>query len=103
MEYKILLTPTAREMLAGIDPGPRGAIARRIDELMIEPSQRGRPLGGTLKGYRSLRAAGQRYRIIYQVEDQIVTVLVVAIGIRREGDKRDIYELTQRLLRLGLV
>jgi len=103
VEYKIVLTPKARELLAGIDRGPREVIARRIDELATDPAKRGRSLGGTLKGYRSLRAAGQRYRIIYQVEDQTVTVMVVAIGIRREGDKGDIYELTQRLLRLGLV
>lgn len=104
MEYKIVLTPTAREMLADIqDRRTRESITRRIDELRTEPGQRGSPLWSSLEGYRDLRAAGQRYRIIYRVEDQTVTVLVVAIGIRKEGDKGDIYELTQRLLRLGLV
>ena len=54
-------------------------------------------------GYRSLRAVGQRYRVIYRVEEDQVLVLVVAVGIRKEGDKRDIYTLARKLLRLHLV
>ena len=53
--------------------------------------------------HRSLRAAGQRYRIIYQVDNGAVIVYVVLIGLRKEGSKADIYELAQRLVRLGLL
>jgi len=103
VEYNIVLTPKAKEMLAGIDRGSRRAITARIDELKTEPTKRGKALAGALKGYRTLRAVAQRYRIIYKVEDATVTVLVVTIGIRREGDRKDIYELTQRLHRVGLL
>lgn len=58
---------------------------------------------GPLQGYRSLRVAGQRYRLIYKVECTIITVYVVAVGIRKEGDRGDIYALAQRLIRLGLL
>ena len=54
-------------------------------------------------GYRSVRAVGQRYRIIYQVESAQVRVIIIAAGIRRGGDRQDIYTLAQRLVRLGLV
>jgi hypothetical protein len=37
------------------------------------------------------------------VEAEQVVVVVVTIGIRREGDKKDVYELAQRLARLGLL
>lgn len=91
-------------MLAAIrDRRVRETIRQRIDNLATDPDKRGRPLVGELAGYRSLRAVGQRYRIIYQVEDQRVVVAVVAVGIRREGDKSDIYELARRLLRLRLL
>ncbi|MEH2322803.1 MAG: type II toxin-antitoxin system RelE/ParE family toxin [Nostoc sp.] len=52
----------------------------------------------SLKGYRSVRAVGQRYRIIYKVELEKVVVLVVGVGLRKEGDKGDIYTLLQKLL-----
>jgi len=56
-----------------------------------------------LIGYRSIRTIGQRYRIIYKVDGEKVTVLVVTVGIRKEGDKKDAYELAKRLMRKGLL
>ena len=91
-------------MLQGIsDSRIRKTIRDRIDRLTTEPEKQGKPLTGELIGYRSLRAAGQRYRIIYKMEGTKVTVYVVAIGIRKEGSKADIYELARKLLRLGLL
>jgi mRNA interferase RelE/StbE len=46
---------------------------------------------------------GQRYRIVYRVERSIVTVVVVAAGIRKEGSREDIYRVAARLIRLGLL
>ncbi len=56
-----------------------------------------------LIGYRSVRAVGQRYRVLYKVYEERVTVLVVALGIRKDGDKKDAYELAKRLMRQGLL
>jgi len=81
----------------------REKIRDRIDDLEEEPEKQGKPLTGDLTGYRSLRAVGQRYRIIYQVERNKVLVFVIALGIRKEGSKADIYELAKKLLRLRLV
>ena len=104
MTYKIVLAPTALKMLQEIgDRRTRQIIADRISQLVDEPEKRGRALIGPLLGYRSLRAAGQRFRIIYRVHQEQVIVYVVAVGIRREGDKGDIYALAQRLVRLGLL
>ena len=81
----------------------REKIRDRIDDLEEEPEKQGKPLTGDLTGYRSLRAVGQRYRIIYQVERNKVLVFVIALGIRKEGSKADIYALAKKLLRLRLV
>jgi mRNA interferase RelE/StbE len=81
----------------------REKIRDRIDGLAKDPEKQGKALIEELDGYRSLRAAGQRYRIIYKVEDEKIVVLVVAVGIRKEGSKRDIYSLAKKLLRLHLV
>ena len=103
-DWKISVTQTAQDMLADIsDRRIQEKIVARIDGLKNEPEKQGKPLIGELIGLRSLRAAGQRYRIIYKIEKGEIIVLVVAIGIRKEGSKKDIYELAQRLLRLGLL
>jgi len=91
-------------MLAGIrDRRVREKIRDRIDGLRKEPEKQGKPLVGELVGYRSLRAVGQRYRVIYRVEKKKVVVIVVALGIRTQGSKRDIYTLAKKLFRLRLL
>lgn len=98
------MTPHARVMLEAIqDRRVRDKIRDRIDGLAEEPEKQGKPLTGELTGYRSLRAVGQRYRIIYRIEEGKVLVLVMALGIRKEGSGKDIYVLAQKLLRLRLL
>jgi mRNA interferase RelE/StbE len=50
-----------------------------------------------------MRAVGQRYRIIYQVRGDEIVVVIVAVGIRRDGAKDDIYSLAKKLFKLGLL
>ncbi len=104
MTYGIVITPRAREMLEAIaDRRVREKLASTIDSLESEPDLRGKPLGDDLEGYRSIRAVGQRYRIIYRVERAEVVVMVVAAGIRREGSREDVYRVAAKLIRLGLL
>ena len=73
-------------MVAAVRDRPvRSLLGRRIDRLAEDPDQQGKPLMGELLGYRSLRAVGQRFRILYRLEEQAVVVLVVALGPRQEG------------------
>lgn len=78
-------------------------IFERVRGLSSEPEKQGKPLIGELAGYRSLRAAGQRYRIIFQVENEKVIVLIVALEIRKAGSRKDVYDLAKKLVQLGLV
>lgn len=101
MTYRVILSPTAREMLVRIsDRRVRDKIRERIDGLSYEPDRQGKPLTGELAGHRSLRAVGQRYRILYRVAKDQVVVFVVTLGIRRAGSRKDIYELAKKLVRL---
>jgi len=104
LTWSVVLTPTAQSMLAGIsDRRIRRLISDRIDGLAEEPEKQGAPLVGELTGYRSIGAAGQRYHVIYRLEDEEVIVVIVAVGIRKEGSRTDIYELARRLFRLKLL
>jgi mRNA interferase RelE/StbE len=51
-------------------------------KLMINPVEFGKPLQYSLKGLRRLRV--EDYRIIYQIEIETKTVLIVKIGHRKE-------------------
>jgi mRNA interferase RelE/StbE len=102
--YRIVLTPTGLRLLESIpDRRIQAQIRNRIDGLARDPERQGKALKGELAGLRSLRAVGQRYRIIYRVDRGRVLVMVVAVGLRKEGDRGDIYRLTQKLVRLRLI
>ncbi len=58
--------------------------------------KQGKALVGRLKGYRSIRALGQRYRIVYRVDKSKIIVVIVGAGIRKEGDKKDIYRILNK-------
>lgn len=104
MDYTIEITPKALEMLKNIqDRRLRQKIVERIDGLVKEPQKQGKELAAELEGYRSLRAVGQRYRIIYRIDGDKVVVVVMAVGIRKEGDKKDIYALAKKLIRSRLL
>lgn len=104
MTYKIVIAPSALKLLRAIsDRRVREIIRNRIDGLKNEPEKQGKALTGELTGFRSLRAAGQRFRILYRVERNKILVIVIAIGIRKEGSKGDIYSLARKLLRLRLL
>jgi mRNA interferase RelE/StbE len=102
--FAITWTETALKLVEAIsDQRIRRLITQRADQLGKSPEQQGKPLIGELAGFRSIRAVGQRYRIIYRVERQEVVVLIVAVGRRRSGDKSDVYELARKLLRQRLL
>ena len=74
-------------------------LVRRIDGLTEEPTEKGKALVAELSGFRSIRVA--RYRVLYKVDER--RIIVAAVGIRREGDTKDIYERAKKLLRLKLI
>ena len=97
MSYQIEITPLGIELLAKIkDRREQTGLKQRINKLKLEPDKQGKALSGKLKGYRSVRALGQRYRIVYKVDRAKVTVIVVAASIRKDGSKKDIYAILNK-------
>ena len=85
-------------LLAIKDRREQEKLRDRIDQLKIEPEKQGKALVDSLAGLRSVRAVGQRYRIIYKVEPAKVLVIVVGVGRRKDGDKKDIYTLLEKFI-----
>jgi mRNA interferase RelE/StbE len=99
MDYRVDLTPLALEMIEAIqDKREQHGIIDRLQKLKFEPIQQGKPLTGDLKGFYSIRVVGQQYRIVYQVKTAQILVVVVGVGRRKEGDKKDIYTLLKKML-----
>ena len=104
MKWQVIILPVAEKLLAEIkDRRVQESIRQRINRLEYEPDKQGKPMNDELIGYRSVRVVGQRYRILYTIEAERVTVIVVALGIRKQGDKKDVYELAKKLLRSDLL
>lgn len=96
--WRVVVTAEAKQQLEKItDERVQRLIKDALTGLAINPNEQGKPLVGDLAGYRSLRIVGQRYRVLYKAEDQKVTVYVVSVGIRREADKADVYEVAKKL------
>jgi len=102
--WNTVIMPVAKKHLASIkDRRIQEGLKTSLRRLEYEPEKQGKPLSDELAGYRSIRTVGQRYRILYKVEEEQVIVVVVAMGIRKAGDKKDVYELAKKLARLGLL
>ena len=101
--YTIRLTLVAADSLKKLDATTQRQVIHKIESLKQELLLLGKPLKGPLKEYRSIRAAGQRYRIIYKVIESEIIVVVVSIGIRKDGDKKDIYALMKKYIKTGLL
>ncbi len=82
MQYQILFTPRAERDVASLPESARKRIARKVDSLAVAPRPgAAKKLAGRDGTYR-LRVGD--YRILYTVDDQIVTVVVVRVGHRRD-------------------
>jgi mRNA interferase RelE/StbE len=107
---RIQWTATAKDGLAKLPPKARRGLLEKARELehSDDPGKAHKPLTGPLAGYFRLTYA--RYRAIYMVDEEvlpdnstvaIVKVLFVACGIRKEGDRKDVYRLAKKMLKLG--
>ncbi|MBI4603510.1 MAG: type II toxin-antitoxin system RelE/ParE family toxin [Planctomycetes bacterium] len=84
MAYTIDVRPKAARQLEALPPRIQRQVAARIDSLAVDP----RPPGSKkLKGVEELyRLRSGDYRIIYQVQDKRLLVLVLRIA-----DRKDVY------------
>ncbi len=80
--YRIEIKRSARKVLLSLPQADQTRIANAIDSLANDPRQpRTRKLKGTQGLYR-FRVGD--YRLIYEIQDEQLVVVVVKIGHRRE-------------------
>ncbi len=82
MTYQVTLAPAAARQLRKFDPQVRRRLQAAIELLATEP----RPPSSTqlVGGAGEWRVRTGDYRIVYEIHDQRLLVLVLSIGHRRE-------------------
>jgi mRNA interferase RelE/StbE len=84
LNWSIQIKASARKELARIEKSESLRIIAAIDTLAENP-YRGSVLKGDLTGLRRLRIGN--YRVIYELRDHELVVLVLTTGHRREVDR----------------
>ena len=83
--YKLEIKRSAAKELGQLPPKDQRRIISRIQSLAHDP----RPPGAEkLSGLERYRVRQGDYRILYEIEDVVVTVIVVKIGHRRDVYRR---------------
>lgn len=85
MTYRIEVAPAAARQLRKLDPPARRRVQGAIELLAENP--RPRSAKKLVGGEGEWRVRTGSYRVVYEINDDVLFVLVVAVGHRR-----DIYE-----------
>jgi mRNA interferase RelE/StbE len=85
-KFKVLFTNKAYKEVEKLDSDAKLQILEAIEDLERDPRpQNSKKLSGELSDYRRLRTGN--YRVIYQINDQELKIVVV-----RAGHRKDIYD-----------
>ncbi len=82
LSYRVDISPAARRQLHKLDPHARRRIQAAIELLADEP----RPPAATqlVNSGGAWRVRVGDYRVIYDIDDGVLVVLVLAVGHRRD-------------------
>ena len=84
MNWKVIYHPEVTGDFESLGQAEAARVIRVIDERIRRgvPDKIGKLLRGSLAGYRRLRTG--HIRIVYRVNMEMIEVIVVAVGMRRE-------------------
>ncbi|MBA8879966.1 type II toxin-antitoxin system RelE family toxin [Phyllobacterium myrsinacearum] len=92
MTFKLEFLPSARKEWDKLGATVRQQLVKKLRERLELPRISSAALHGMPDHYKiKLRQAG--YRLVYRVDDETITVLVVAVGKRERGE---VYERARK-------
>ena len=90
-KFEVAFAPETDDEFAKLGASSRITILKAILKKLTEaPEDYGFPLARDLAGFYKLRVG--QHRVVYHVENELVYVLVLAVGKRAEGDRKNVYE-----------
>lgn len=86
MAWDVKLHPEVDTDLVLLGPAEARNVLKVIRDRIQdgEPDKIGKPLAGSLAGYRRIRTGSTR--IVYRVNAKIIEVLIIAVGQRRDAE-----------------
>jgi mRNA interferase RelE/StbE len=96
MIYSIEIHPSAQKEWKKLDADLKRQVVRKLEKLRVQPHVRSARLADMPDCYKiKLRSAG--YRIIYQVIDSRLVIVIIAAG-KRDSGKADVYDTAMNRL-----
>jgi mRNA interferase RelE/StbE len=84
--YRVELAPAARRQLRRLDKKIAGRVLIALDGLRANPRPPGcRAMAGQAGRWRIRPGGAGDYRVVYEIRDDVLLVLVVTIAHRREA------------------
>lgn len=85
MAYQLEFLPSAQKEWDKLGSTVRKQFAAKLRERLEQPRVPASALHG-LKDHYKIKLRSSGYRLVYQVDDRVVIVTVVAVGKRERGD-----------------
>lgn len=82
--YRLKFLPDALDEWNALDGSVKGVLRKLLKNRLEQPHVPGAKLHGELHDCYKIKLRKQGYRLVYQVEDDVLVVLVLAVA-KREG------------------
>jgi mRNA interferase RelE/StbE len=86
--YRLAFVPSARKEWDKLGATVRAQFKKKLGERLDAPHDEGSRLSG-MPGCYKIKARAAGYRLVYRVDDDVVTVVVMAVGKR---DRNAVYK-----------
>jgi len=82
--YKLKFVPAALAEWGALDGSVKANLKKLLAKRLDNPHVPGAELRGELRGCYKIKLRKQGYRLVYQVDDDAIAVLVLAVGKRED-------------------
>ena len=94
--YKLEFLVEALREWEKLDGSIKGQFKKQLEKRLISPHVPSAILSGDLEGYYKIKLRTSGYRLVYEVIDRTITVMVIVVGRR---DKNEVYiKASKRIL-----
>ena len=83
-KYRLKFLPAALDEWNALDGSVKAVLKKRLQKRLEQPRVPGAELHGDLRDCYKIKLLKQGYRLVYQVEDGVLVVLVLAVAKRED-------------------
>lgn len=82
--YRLKFVPEALDEWNALDGSIKNVLRKLLKKRLTQPRVPGAELHGSLQDCYKIKLRRQGYRMVYLVEDDVLTVLILAVGKRED-------------------